>query len=72
MLLSAPGTAPDAPFTSSLVSRFTFVDDPLNSTEAEAYCQLLGGHLASYLSLDEQVGRRVLQLKPSLHVCYCC
>lgn len=38
------------------MSRFTFVDDPLNSTEAEAYCQLLGGHLASYLNLEEQVG----------------
>ena len=54
--LAAVGSEPDAMYTSGFYSRFTFVSKELSSSDAEDYCQMLGGHLASFQNDQEQVG----------------
>lgn len=53
---TAVGSEPDAMYTSGFYSRFTFVSKELSSSDAEDYCQMLGGHLASFQNDQEQVG----------------
>jgi hypothetical protein len=51
---AAPGLQPDALYTSTSASRYIFVSNPMNQTDAQGYCQSLGGHLTSFKDADEQ------------------
>lgn len=53
---AAPGSTQAPPFTSSVTnSTFQYASNLSDFTAGQKACNLLGGHLASYVSLEEQV-----------------
>ena len=60
---------------SSTGNEFRFYSSPMNHSEAELECNLYGGHLASYVSLEEQAEVeqvRAAQLDLSAPVFFAC
>jgi hypothetical protein len=51
---AAPGSAPPLSYTSSRNNTFTFYSSVATQAAAQATCNQQGGHLASYVSEEEQ------------------